>query len=247
MNPTYLSKTYGRISSLPDTAEPLLPPISTIYDMISPEQKNVITSIMSKKRPREGDQSTVHLSKRMRIDDSQNRFQAVAKRLVEIPREASQTSQSPERLGLNFLMERILTKFHNHPIYIANHMKIAKSELLSKLKTKRKTQNESSSGLKTVDATPLTVYQPSESKALDERTFENKTEKEQSRYWKKEEHELFLQALTLYGSKDFNSVSKFVGTRTPTQVRTHYQKYILRVSREQHYEELKFIMHEPRI
>ena len=56
--------------------------------------------------------------------------------------------------------------------------------------------------------------------------------KSQTRYWTKEEHEKFLQALDMYGSKDVKSISAFVKTRTPTQVRTHAQKYFLRLKRE---------------
>jgi SHAQKYF class myb-like DNA-binding protein len=59
----------------------------------------------------------------------------------------------------------------------------------------------------------------------------NKNNKTQSRYWTKVEHELFLEALEKFGQKDVKSISAFVGTRTPTQVRTHAQKYFLRLKR----------------
>jgi len=58
-----------------------------------------------------------------------------------------------------------------------------------------------------------------------------KHSKPQSRYWTKVEHELFLEALEKFGPKDVKSISAFVGTRTPTQVRTHAQKYFLRLKR----------------
>jgi len=45
------------------------------------------------------------------------------------------------------------------------------------------------------------------------------------------EHELFLEALEQFGQKDVKSISAYVGTRTPTQVRTHAQKYFLRLKR----------------
>lgn len=56
--------------------------------------------------------------------------------------------------------------------------------------------------------------------------------KPQSRYWTPEEHKLFLDALEKYGPKDVKSISVYVGTRNPTQVRTHAQKYFLRLERE---------------
>lgn len=53
------------------------------------------------------------------------------------------------------------------------------------------------------------------------------------RYWSNEEHQLFLEGLELYGPKDFKAISEHVGTRTATQVRTHNQKYILKLQREE--------------
>lgn len=54
----------------------------------------------------------------------------------------------------------------------------------------------------------------------------------QSRYWTPEEHKLFLEALNKYGHKDLRSISAYVGTRNMTQVRTHSQKYFMRLMRE---------------
>eukprot|EP01133_Synstelium_polycarpum_P014512 gene14512-17129_t len=56
--------------------------------------------------------------------------------------------------------------------------------------------------------------------------------KKQSRYWTPDEHNRFLEALTKYGHKDVKAISNFVGTRNATQVRTHAQKYFLRIDRE---------------
>lgn len=56
--------------------------------------------------------------------------------------------------------------------------------------------------------------------------------KPQSRYWTPEEHQRFLEALQKYGHKDVKSISMHVGTRNATQVRTHAQKYFLRLERE---------------
>ena len=54
----------------------------------------------------------------------------------------------------------------------------------------------------------------------------------QPRYWTTEEHDLFLEALDLYGPKNVKAISQHVGTRTHTQVRTHAQKYYLRLDTE---------------
>lgn len=54
----------------------------------------------------------------------------------------------------------------------------------------------------------------------------------QSRYWTPEEHRLFLEALRKFGHKDLRSISAHVGTRNMTQVRTHSQKYFMRLMRE---------------
>jgi len=63
--------------------------------------------------------------------------------------------------------------------------------------------------------------------------------KAQSRYWTDEEHALFLEALSIYGPKDVKSISNHVGTRNTTQVRTHSQKYFLRLERERKKEDEK--------
>mmetsp|Transcript_16132 Transcript_16132/g.16262 ORF Transcript_16132/g.16262 Transcript_16132/m.16262 type:complete len:367 (-) Transcript_16132:243-1343(-) len=54
----------------------------------------------------------------------------------------------------------------------------------------------------------------------------------QSRYWTNDEHRLFLEALKIYGHKDLRGISEFVGTRNMTQVRTHTQKYFMKLMRE---------------
>eukprot|EP00283_Hemiselmis_rufescens_P016094 CAMPEP_0173437206 /NCGR_PEP_ID=MMETSP1357-20121228/17901_1 /TAXON_ID=77926 /ORGANISM="Hemiselmis rufescens, Strain PCC563" /LENGTH=380 /DNA_ID=CAMNT_0014402369 /DNA_START=277 /DNA_END=1416 /DNA_ORIENTATION=+ len=54
----------------------------------------------------------------------------------------------------------------------------------------------------------------------------------QSRYWTAEEHQRFVDAIGLYGPKDVRKIANFVGTRNATQVRTHAQKYFLKISRE---------------
>jgi len=60
----------------------------------------------------------------------------------------------------------------------------------------------------------------------------NTPKKTQSRYWTKEEHEKFIEALRLFGKKDVKSISNYVGSRNATQVRTHAQKWFLKQKRE---------------
>jgi SHAQKYF class myb-like DNA-binding protein len=55
----------------------------------------------------------------------------------------------------------------------------------------------------------------------------------QPRYWTPEEHRLFMEAVQRFGWKDVKSIAQHVGTRTPTQVRTHAQKLFLRQQKEQ--------------
>jgi len=54
----------------------------------------------------------------------------------------------------------------------------------------------------------------------------------QSRYWTAEEHQRYLEAIKKYGDRDVKSIASYVGTRNATQVRTHGQKYNLRLERE---------------
>jgi len=61
---------------------------------------------------------------------------------------------------------------------------------------------------------------------------ENGTKSAQGRYWSPEEHQRFLEGLNRYGPKDVKSISQHVGTRNATQVRTHAQKYFLRLEKE---------------
>jgi len=46
--------------------------------------------------------------------------------------------------------------------------------------------------------------------------------------WSKEEHLLFLKGLMQHGKGAWKEISQIVGTRTPTQIQSHAQKYFLR-------------------
>lgn len=49
--------------------------------------------------------------------------------------------------------------------------------------------------------------------------------------WKKEEHELFLQGLDLFG-RDWKKIERLVGTRTGPQIRSHAQKYFNKMGKD---------------
>ena len=48
--------------------------------------------------------------------------------------------------------------------------------------------------------------------------------------WSAQEHDRFVKALSLYG-KDWKKVERFVGTRSILQVRSHAQKYFLKLKK----------------
>eukprot|EP00189_Rhodosorus_marinus_P011385 CAMPEP_0184743804 /NCGR_PEP_ID=MMETSP0315-20130426/6598_1 /TAXON_ID=101924 /ORGANISM="Rhodosorus marinus, Strain UTEX LB 2760" /LENGTH=395 /DNA_ID=CAMNT_0027215221 /DNA_START=161 /DNA_END=1348 /DNA_ORIENTATION=+ len=60
----------------------------------------------------------------------------------------------------------------------------------------------------------------------------NDTSKSTRRYWSTEEHKRFLEAVEKFGQKDVRAIANYVGSRNPTQVRTHAQKYFLKLQRK---------------
>mmetsp|Transcript_38902 Transcript_38902/g.122564 ORF Transcript_38902/g.122564 Transcript_38902/m.122564 type:complete len:526 (-) Transcript_38902:1434-3011(-) len=53
----------------------------------------------------------------------------------------------------------------------------------------------------------------------------------QPRFWTADEHRRFLEAVRMYGYGNARQIAAYVQTRNITQVRTHAQKYILKLSR----------------
>ena len=51
------------------------------------------------------------------------------------------------------------------------------------------------------------------------------------RFWTADEHERFLQAAKLFGYGNAHGIAKYVGTRTVAQVRTHTQKYFVKLEK----------------
>ena len=49
--------------------------------------------------------------------------------------------------------------------------------------------------------------------------------------WKPEEHQRFLEALKLYG-KDWNKISRYIGTRDVINIRSHAQKFFKKISNQ---------------
>ena len=49
--------------------------------------------------------------------------------------------------------------------------------------------------------------------------------------WTDEEHRLFLEGIELF-KKDWRSIERHIGTRTCSQIRSHAQKYFLRIERQ---------------
>lgn len=49
--------------------------------------------------------------------------------------------------------------------------------------------------------------------------------------WTREEHQRFLEAIKNFG-KNWKKVEDFVGTRTGAQIRSHAQKFFLRLEKE---------------
>jgi len=60
---------------------------------------------------------------------------------------------------------------------------------------------------------------------------ESKGDGRQPRFWTAVEHKKFLDAVRLYGYGNARQIAAYVQTRNITQVRTHAQKYILKLSR----------------
>jgi SHAQKYF class myb-like DNA-binding protein len=52
----------------------------------------------------------------------------------------------------------------------------------------------------------------------------------QTRYWSDEEHQKFLEGVNKFGAKDVRAIAFVVGTRTPTQVRSHAQKFFMKLA-----------------
>merc|ERR1712005_76242 len=48
------------------------------------------------------------------------------------------------------------------------------------------------------------------------------------KWWSPDEHQRFLVGVSMFGQKDVKKISMIVGPRSPTQVRSHMQKYLMK-------------------
>lgn len=77
----------------------------------------------------------------------------------------------------------------------------------------------------------ITKLKKGDAKSADEEETDDGSRSHQ-RYWSNDEHQRFLEGVTKYGRKSLKAIADHVGTRTATQVRTHSQKYFLKLARQ---------------
>lgn len=51
-------------------------------------------------------------------------------------------------------------------------------------------------------------------------------------FWNEEEHKRFLEGIERFGVKNFKKIAEHVGTRTRLQIRSHAQKYFMKLKRQ---------------
>lgn len=90
-------------------------------------------------------------------------------------------------------------------------------------------QTTTSSGLY---ESPVKASKNSTENIGDTRTVEEDERTTKTRYWTELEHNQFLYGVKLFGAKNYVAISQLVGTRTSKQVRTHAQKYQMKLERE---------------
>ena len=61
--------------------------------------------------------------------------------------------------------------------------------------------------------------------------FEKSSQGRTSGRWSKEEHHRFIEGLTKFG-KNWKKVEEHIGTRTGAQIRSHAQKFFIRLTKE---------------
>eukprot|EP00703_Trepomonas_sp_PC1_P005058 JAP91548.1 Myb-like DNA-binding domain-containing protein [Trepomonas sp. PC1] len=62
-------------------------------------------------------------------------------------------------------------------------------------------------------------------------TKKQQSEDEKKRYWTDEEHLMYLQGLFMFGKSDVNSIQQLISTRAIDQIRSHQQKYLLKLDK----------------
>jgi len=84
-----------------------------------------------------------------------------------------------------------------------------------------------------MESNHLNFYGESSSQIFEQKyqKSEDKTAANLSGRWTSEEHKLFLIYLHRYG-KNWKKIAKEITSRTPTQIRSHAQKYLSKLSKE---------------
>mmetsp|Transcript_17528 Transcript_17528/g.36393 ORF Transcript_17528/g.36393 Transcript_17528/m.36393 type:complete len:482 (-) Transcript_17528:482-1927(-) len=136
------------------------------------------------------------------------------RRIAQLEKDLSISQAEIQRL-------RLIQETHIHPIEIQGTALPA--EVLE-VESKKSAKSECSK------PESVLVVPGSDTGAGEVRAEDDK--KASCRYWTQEEHKRFLEGLELYGHKDIKGIARHVGTRNATQVRTHAQKYYLRLARE---------------
>ena len=74
------------------------------------------------------------------------------------------------------------------------------------------------------------LQQPTQIAVLSDNSNKDSAKLDKGR-WKKEEHELFLKGLEIYG-RDWKKIESLVGSRTGPQIRSHAQKYFNKITKD---------------
>ena len=87
----------------------------------------------------------------------------------------------------------------------------------------------------TCDTTTMNIFsQAAAQDTISTKSQSKKSAKDSSLHgrWTDEEHRLFIEGMDLF-KKDWRSIERHIGTRTCSQIRSHAQKYFMRLDKQQ--------------